>query len=91
MRHYVGFTPSSKNFWEAGHVPQTVRDPMIQMIYKRKGSTADPSNYGISLLDVAGKVLARILLTRLLSSIADTVLPERPKYYRHDLCGQATA
>ena len=45
---------------------------MIITLYKNKGEKADCSNYrGITLLSVAGKVLARILLNRLKSTIAE--------------------
>ncbi|XP_076045788.1 uncharacterized protein LOC143028030 [Oratosquilla oratoria] len=58
-------------FWEAGYIPQSLKDPLIVMIYKRKGQKSECGNYrGISLLDVAGKVFARILLFRLLDSVA---------------------
>ena len=47
------------------------------MIYKRKGNAAGCSNYrAISLLDTAGKVIARVLLSRLLSCVSELVLPE---------------
>ena len=72
-------------FWEAGFVPQSLKDPIIVMIYKRKGSKADCGNYrGIALLNVAGKILARILLTRLLNSVVQLVLPETQCGFRKD-------
>ena len=72
-------------FWEAGFVPKSLKDPIIVMIYKKKGSKADCGNFrGISLLSIAGKVFARILLTRLLSSAADLVLPESQCGFRRD-------
>ena len=64
-------------FWEAGYLPQTLKDPLIVMLFKKKGSRAECANYrGISLLDVAGKVLARVLLVRLLNSVAELVFSE---------------
>ena len=46
-------------------------------IYKRKGDKSDCGNSrGISLLSVAGKVLARVMLQRLLAQVAEIVLPE---------------
>ena len=49
---------------------------MIVNIYKRKGDRQDCSNYrGISLLAIASKIFAKILLQRLLV-IVDDVLPE---------------
>ena len=63
--------------WDAEILPQQWIDPDIVTIYKRKGGKSDCSNYrGISLLSVAGKILARILLSRLLDSVAGVILPE---------------
>ena len=72
-------------FWEAGYLPQTLKDPLIVMLFKKKGSRAECANYrGISLLDVAGKVLARVLLVRLLNSVAELVFPETQCGFRKD-------
>ena len=47
-------------------VQQDFKDALIVHVYKRKGDRAVCDNHrGISLLSVAGKVLARILLNRL--------------------------
>jgi len=47
------------------------------MIYKKKGDRAICGNSrGISLLSVAGKLLARVMLIRLLTYVFDTVVPE---------------
>lgn len=63
--------------WNSGKVPQQWKDANIITIYKRKGDRADCNNSrGISLLSTAGKVLARIMLNRLLSKVADVILPE---------------
>ena len=52
----------------------------IILVHKQKGDRATVSNSGnsrgISLLSVAGKVLAKIMLTRLLEHVVDLVLPE---------------
>lgn len=63
--------------WDSGCVPQQWKDGDLISIYKNKGdkSTCDNSR-GISLLSCAGKVLARILLMRLISCISENVLPE---------------
>ena len=46
--------------WEQGLVPQDLRDAIIVSLYKNKGVKSDCSNYrGITLLSIAGKVLAR--------------------------------
>ena len=66
-------------------MPQSMKDPIMVMMYKKKGNKSDCGNYrGISLPNVAGKVLARILLDRLLSSAAKLVLPELQCGFRGD-------
>ena len=61
--------------WEAHHVLKDLKDAVIITIFK-KGDRKICGNYrGISLLSVAGKIFARILLTRL-QVIAERVLPE---------------
>ena len=63
--------------WISGKVPQQWKDERIVTIYKRKGDKSDcDSSRGISLLSVAGKVLARVMLQRLLAQVAEIVLPE---------------
>ncbi|KAK3509681.1 hypothetical protein QTP70_008422 [Hemibagrus guttatus] len=62
--------------WDEGSVPQAWKDATIITIYK-KGDRTDCGNYrGISLLSVAGKVFARILLDRLSQHITPEVVPE---------------
>jgi len=62
--------------WEEG-VPQDFKDAAIIHIYKKKGDKSLCDNHrGISLLCVTGKILARILLNRLIAHIADTIIPE---------------
>ncbi|GFN82466.1 hypothetical protein PoB_000897200 [Plakobranchus ocellatus] len=63
--------------WEKGKLPQDFRDAVIITIFKNKGEKSDCSNYrGITLLSIAGKVLARVLLNRLIPTIAEENLPE---------------
>ncbi len=63
--------------WEQGKLPQNLRDAVIITLYKNKGEKSDCSNYrGITLLSVAGKILARVLLNRLVPAIAEAHLPE---------------
>ena len=71
--------------WEAEEVPQQWKDSRIISIYKKKGDRATCGNSrGISLLSVAGKVLAKILLARLNKSIVDKVCPESQCGFRRE-------
>lgn len=61
----------------AGEVPQLLKDANIIHIYKRKGNRQQCDNHrGISLLSIAGKILARVLLNRLLLHLEQGHLPE---------------
>ncbi len=70
--------------WEQGKLPQDLRDAVIITLYKNKGQKSDCSNYrGITLLSIAGKILGklfskkkRVLLNRLVPTIAEAHLPE---------------
>ena len=63
--------------WDSRSVPQDFKDASLVHIYKRKGDRAICDNHrGISLLCIAGKILARIMLNLLAHHIADIVLPE---------------
>ena len=64
--------------WNENSVPQDFKDALIVHIYKRKGDRACCDNHrGISLLSIAGKVLARILLNRLKYHVdTSTIIPE---------------
>ncbi|XP_038077400.1 uncharacterized protein LOC119745248 [Patiria miniata] len=58
-------------------MPQEFRDATIVSLFKNKGSKSDCGNFrGISLLSIAGKVLARIILNRLVTAISEENLPE---------------
>ena len=58
--------------WEQGKLPQDLRDTVIITLYKNKGVKSDCSNYrGITLLSIAGKILARLV-----PSIAADHIPE---------------
>ena len=60
----------------SGTMPQDFRNALIVTIYKRKGDRAECGNHqGISLLAIAGKVLAKIVLNRL-KLISKEILPE---------------
>ena len=63
--------------WKHGAVPQQWRDANIVTIYKGKGEKSVCGNSrGISLLSVAGKVLAKVMLCRLIRSVTEHLLPE---------------
>ena len=69
--------------WEQGKLPQDLRDAIIITLYKNMGEKCDCSNYrGITLLSIAGKVLARVLLNRLVPTIAEEILPESQCSFR---------
>ena len=62
--------------WKEGYVPQDMRDANIVTLYKNKGDRSHCNNYrGISLLNVVGKVFARVALQRL-QQVAERVYPE---------------
>ena len=65
------------DMWMAGVIPQQLKDANIIHIYKRKGNRHQCDNHrGISLLSIAGKILARVLLNRLLKHLEQGHLPE---------------
>ena len=75
------FTVNSMNSfsegWEQGKLPLDLRDAVIITLYKNKGVKSDCSNYrGITLLSIVGKILARVLLNRLVPSITAGHIPE---------------
>ena len=72
-----------RSIWEAGQVPQDFKDSSIVHIYKRKGGKTSCDNHrGISLLCIAGKILARVILNRLITHIADSIVPESQGGFR---------
>ena len=71
--------------WDAEDVPQQWKDAKLTSIFKKKGDRATCGNSrGISLLAVAGKVLAKILLARLNKHIVDRVCPESQCGFRRE-------
>ena len=63
--------------WDSKSVPQDFKDASLVHIYKQKGDRAICNNHrDISLIFIAGKILARIKLNLLAQHIADNVLPE---------------
>lgn len=60
--------------WNEEDVPQQLKDATIVTIFKNKGSRTDCGNYrGISLLAIAGKVLAKIIQIRIVDNFLSTV------------------
>ena len=63
--------------WQHETLPQDFKDASIIHLYKRKGNRKVCNNHrGISLLSIAGKVLARVLLNRLIDHLENDHLPE---------------
>ena len=63
--------------WLQEAIPQEFKDASIIHLYKRKGNRQSCDNHrGISLLVIAGKILARVLLNRLILHMEDGHLPE---------------
>ena len=57
--------------WEQRKLPQDLRDAVIISLHKNKGEKSDCANYrGISRLAIARKILARVLVNRLVYTIA---------------------
>nr|VZI44696.1 unnamed protein product [Spirometra erinaceieuropaei] len=66
-----------QEMWRQGEVPQDFKDAPIVHLYKRKGNRQVCDNHrGISLLNIARKILARILLNRLNNHLEQGLLPE---------------
>ena len=62
--------------WDEEVIPQQLKDAPIIRLYK-KGNRQVCVNYrGISLLAIAGKILARVLLNRLIVLLEHGLLPE---------------
>ncbi|BHF65551.1 hypothetical protein SprV_0200856400 [Sparganum proliferum] len=66
-----------QEMWRQGEVPQDFKDATIVHLYKRKENRQICDNHrGISLLNIAGKIFARILLNRLNNHLEQGLLPE---------------
>ena len=69
--------------WSAKFLPQQWKNANIILVYKQNGDRAECRNSrGISLLSVAGKVLDKIMFTRLLEHVADLVMPKSQCRFR---------
>ena len=72
-----------KSFWDNETLPQEFKDATIVHIYKKKGNKRSCDNHrGISLLAIAGKILARVLLDHLLKHLEQGHLPESQCRFR---------
>jgi hypothetical protein len=74
--------PFFAKVWECGHTPQAWRDAVIVALPK-KGDLSSCDNWrGISLLDVIGKMFARVMQNRL-QKLASIVLPDSQCGFRN--------
>ena len=89
----AGGTPVAKKMAELFHImwrkeaiPQELKGASIIHLFKRKGNSQLRDNHrGISLLSIAGKVLAKILLNRLNEHLEQSgLLPESQCGFRKD-------
>ena len=66
-------------------MPKTWKDARIITLFKNKGDRTDCNNSrGIFLLSIAGKILARIMLSRIVKCISEPILPESQCGFRKD-------
>ena len=67
-----------RKIWKEESVPQDFKDALIVHIYKRKGDRACCDNHrGVTLLSIASKVLARVLLNRLTEHVfSNDIIPD---------------
>nr|VZI42999.1 unnamed protein product [Spirometra erinaceieuropaei] len=66
-----------QEIWRQGEVPQDFKDVTIVHLYKRKGNRQVCSNHGgISWMNIAGEIFARILLNRLNNHLEQILMPE---------------
>ena len=72
--------------WREGKVPQDFKDASLAHLYKNKGDRSCCDNHrGISLLCIAGKILARLLLNRLDKHISKiNLIPESQCGFQKD-------
>lgn len=64
-----------QSIWEEEKMPDDFHNTLIISLYKNKGSKADCRNYrGTSLLSIAGKIFARVILNRLIT-VSEQNLP----------------
>ena len=69
--------------WQHEEVPTEWKESLIVTIYKNKGDRSICGNSrGISLLSAAGKIMAKILLNRIIPNISEDILPETQAGFR---------
>ncbi|BHF58711.1 hypothetical protein SprV_0100166600 [Sparganum proliferum] len=70
-------TAHIQEMWRQEDVPQDLNDATIEHPYERKGNRQTCDNHRrIALLNIAGKIFARILLNRLNNHLEQGLLPE---------------
>ena len=63
--------------WEEEDVPKEFRNATFVSLFKNRGSKTGCGNYrGSSLLSIGGKILARVILNRLITNTSEENLPE---------------
>ena len=78
-----------QSMWNQQLILQELKDASIVHLYKRKGNRQSCDNHrGISLLSIAGKILAKVLLNRLIDHLEDGLLPKSQCGFRP---GRSTA
>ena len=71
------------SIWEEEAVPKELRNATVVSLFKNRSSKTDCGNYrGISLLSIAGKSLARVILNRLITNISEENLPDAQSGFR---------
>ena len=76
------FSHSCMHCWRQREIPHNMRDAKIVTLCKNKGGKGDCNNYrGTTLLSMAGKIFARILLKHL-QRLADGILPDTQSGFR---------
>ena len=64
-------------FWEKEELPQDLKDANIVYLYKHKGDKTLCDNYrGISLLSIAGKILAKVIVSRISKHLLEGIVSE---------------
>ena len=73
--------------WSAKCLPMQWKNANIILVHKQKSDRAECGNSrGIFLFSVAGKVLAKIMFTRLLEHVVDLVMPDSQCGFRRGRC-----